>query len=135
MFVNYLIGLSGSLLWGSINALQIISSTALFDVVIPQDCVLTFQFLKNMTKFDLFYEIYDPNTLVGYTDTQPFNDRFESLGYESVGFFDLVGSVMVFVIYLISMQIARPLIMFLVRTLHFDESKVFKRIEKTGFFE
>lgn len=115
MILNYFVGLSGTLIWGGINALQLITSTALFDIFIPDNCKPTFQFLKNMTKFDLLYDIYDPNSLLNYTETLPYNERFAELGLDTLSFFKLLGSLMLFCIALGSMQIARPTIFFLIR--------------------
>ena len=68
----------------------------------------------NMTKFDMFYDIYDPNSLINFTETQPYNDRFDSLGMSSVGFFDVLGSVLIIIISTAIMQIVRPLAMRLI---------------------
>lgn len=103
MILNYVIGFSGSMLWGGINALQMVTSSSLFDIFLPDNCKPTFQFLKNMTKFDLLYDIYDPNSFMNYTETQPYNDRFESLGLDQLNFFVLLGSVMIFVVILMAM--------------------------------
>ena len=95
MVINYGVGFSANYLWGGINALQLITSTALFDVILPDMAIPVFQFLKNMTKFDMFYDIYNPLEGMEFTETQPFNDQFDGLGMSSLCYLDCLGSMTV----------------------------------------
>ena len=101
MVINYATNFSANYLWGGINALQLITSTALFNVMIPDNSIIVFQYLKNMTKFDMFYDIYNPleEWNLEFTETQPYNDNFEELGMESVCFFDVLGGMTVILVF------------------------------------
>jgi len=67
--INYVAGLSANLLWGGINALSLITSTALLKITIPTTAMPLFNFLKDMTKFDMFYDIYNPVEKMNFTET------------------------------------------------------------------
>lgn len=83
--------LSLQLLWGGINALQIIAHLPLNNVNFPSNAFQVFQFLAEVVSFDLFApaDYYD----FGFTETEPFNSNYEELGYETTNFLENLGSI------------------------------------------
>ena len=56
-----------------------------------------------MTSFDMIYNVWNPlETLkINFTETAPYNDNFNSLGFGSIGFYDAFGSATVILILII----------------------------------
>ena len=87
-----------------------------------------------MTKFDMFYDLWDPNEMMSYTTTQPLNDRFFEMGLESTSFLDNLGSMPVLWIANFFMQVIPPLIIVLVYLFKLQNCSVIKRITKYEIF-
>ena len=66
----------GSILWGGINAMQIISCLALFSLVIPPNSEQVFDYIHNFSSFDPYNPIEKLN-ISGFTKTGPLNDNFD----------------------------------------------------------
>ena len=56
-----------------------------------------------MTSFDIIYNVWNPIEVfeINFTETAPYNDNFDSLGFGSVGFYDALGSLTVIIILII----------------------------------
>lgn len=87
-----------------------------------------------MTKFDMFYDVYNPNELMNYTSTQPLNDRFFEMGLESTSFFDNLGSMTVLWVFNFFYQLLPPLIILVIRLLRLQDNKVITRFMKFDIF-
>lgn len=98
VIVNYVTGLSANLLWGGINSLQLVASQALYKVDVPPNCLPLMQFVQTLVTFDMFYDIYDPNDHLPFSETPEFNSNFCLLRYCSFGFYDGLGSVAVILV-------------------------------------
>jgi hypothetical protein len=88
---------------------------ALFNIVVPSNSKLLFRYLMNMTKFDMYYDIWNPIENAGFSETPPYNDRFDELGMGSLGFFDALGSVTVILIATVISQILKPIFVSIAR--------------------
>lgn len=97
VLLNNVNGLSGSILWGGINAMQLISCSALFNLVLPPNCNVVYQYLQNLTSFDIYNPVAELE-IGGWTQTDPFNDNFANLGYGSLNFYDALGSIAIIIL-------------------------------------
>ena len=91
LIVATLFNLSLQFLWGGVNALQIIAHLPLNNVNFPNNAFIFFQFLAEVVSFDLFAPT--DHIDFGLTETQPFNENYEELGYESSNFYENLGSI------------------------------------------
>lgn len=93
--VQYLVGFSQSRLFGMIKNLQFSTHLALFNVPFTQNTWVMFNVLLTCVKYDFLpiHEIID----FGFTETDPRNDRFEKLGYDSSNFIELLGSITLYI--------------------------------------
>lgn len=73
-----------------------------------------------MTKFDMFYDIYNPIENMNYTKTEPYNENFDDLGLGSLAFYDVLGSMMVVFLFTASCQMLAPLLLLFVKVTRID---------------
>ena len=83
--------LSLQTLWGGVSALQIIAHIPLNNVNMPANCFFIFHFLAEIVSFDLFAPTDHAD--FGFTETEPLNQRFDRLGYETSNFVENLGSI------------------------------------------
>ena len=78
-----------------IKNLQISTHLALYSVPFTANTWMIFQILLTCVKYDFFPvdEIID----FGFTETDPRNERFEQLGYESSNFIEILGSISLYI--------------------------------------
>ena len=77
-------------LLGMINTLQIIAYMPLNNIPLPGNCYHMFDVIIGIVSFDFFpmHEYFDFN----FTPTEPWSNSFEWLDYDSLNFFELMGS-------------------------------------------
>ena len=107
LIVATLFNLSLQFLWGGVNALQIVAHLPLNNVNFPNNAFLFFQFLAEVVSFDLFAPT--DHIDFGLTETPPFNENYEELGYESTNFYENLGSIALIGIIIAIRQILQPL--------------------------
>lgn len=88
--------------------MQLISCSALFNLVLPPNSNVIFQQIRNLTSFDLYNPI-ERHNIQGFTQTGPFNDNFENLGYGTLNYFDAMGSLTVLFVLILMLQLLSPL--------------------------
>ena len=79
--ISFLLSVSLKPIFDLINTLQIHGLLPLSHVVMPYNARIFFQILIIMIDFD-YIPIYDP----GFTEQEPFNDKFGTYGIEYVNF-------------------------------------------------
>ena len=96
---NYVMGYTQAWLFGMVKSLQITVFIALLSVPFSAETQAIFVVLLACVTYDFLpiTDIYD----FGFTETDPWNPRFESLGYGSSNFIDSLGSITVFICYLL----------------------------------
>jgi hypothetical protein len=86
-----------------------------------------------MTSFDMIYNVWNPleKFNINFTETAPFNDNFNTVGFGSIGFFDALGSFAVIIILIIIGQILTPIISYLLSKvcLHSKFMKAIRKME------
>ena len=75
----------------------------------------------------MFYDVWDPRTLLNITQTEAFNSNFEDMGISSLGFIDVLGSMPVLMLIMILGQILPPILMALLRK-YFPNGKLYLRL-------
>ena len=101
-WMSFAFGVSMQPLFDMINSLQITALLPLTSVVLPENAVSLFGVIMTIVAFD-YFPLYDP----GYTETEPYNEKFAWLGKDSINYVDGLGS---FLICLISLMIAQTLL-------------------------
>ena len=99
---SFLFNISMNLLYSMINSLQITAHLPLNNINMPINSLIVFDFIKGVVNFDLVevFDIVELDLTVG-SETEPFNDRFESLGYQTLSPVDSLGSINIFIVILI----------------------------------
>ena len=91
-------GASLSQMWGSIRVMQYIARLPLIRFGVPANCELVFSGLITVVKFDVFEFISEFGVAFPvYTQSEPFNDEFEMLGYDSKQIYSSLGSFNIFI--------------------------------------
>ena len=88
------------------NALQIVAHLPLNNVNFSNNAFVFFQFLASVVSFD----ILAPTDHIdfGLTETPPYNENYEELGYESSNFYENLGSIALIGIIIALRQILQP---------------------------
>ena len=86
-----------SLLFGSIIMIQILAHLPLADIVLPANALQQFEIMIGIVSFDFF----SPTDYIdlGFTDMPFWSENFDWLGYSSINFIELMGSLLVFSFY------------------------------------
>ena len=73
----------------------------------PANAVIVFDFIKGVVNFDLveIFEIVNLDISVG-SETEPYNHRFESMGYETLSPVDSLGSINILLLIQVSVLFA-----------------------------
>ena len=96
---NTLLGASLGAVFGMINALQIIIILPLFDASMPANAGMVFKYLTKIAAFDVF-EIGDyVDEYLELEQTDPVDNNFETLGFESKWFINNVGSFFIYILW------------------------------------
>ena len=99
---NTLLGASMGAVFGMINSLQIIIILPLFDASMPANTGMVFQYLTKIAAFDLL-EIGDfVDEFLELEQTDPVDNNFETLGFESQWFINNVGSFFIYLLWCFS---------------------------------
>ena len=96
---NAIIGSSLGAIFGMINALQIIIILPLFDTSMPANTGMVFKYLTKIAAFDILEigDYVDEFLELGQTD--PVDNNFETLGFESKWFINNVGSFFIYLLW------------------------------------
>ena len=110
--LSQLMKLPMQFVWGGINCVQLISHLPINDVIFPANSVDFFNYLATVVSFDVFppTERYD----FGFSPSEPYSLGFELLDYETVNFFDALGSIILILIFIILRVIVQPTCVFMV---------------------
>ena len=94
IFVAIVFKFSLQNLWGGINALQLIAHLPMNNVLFPGNVYYVFDVLIQVVSFDL----YAPADYIdfGFTETDPYSENFEWVGYETHNFIECLGSIVIF---------------------------------------
>jgi hypothetical protein len=86
--------------------LQIIAHIPLNTITLPANAFFLFKFLAEVVSFDIFEpaDHYD----FGFTETDPYNEQYEELGYETKNFIENLGSIALIMIIIALRQILQP---------------------------
>ena len=101
-WMSFAFGVSMQPLFDMINSLQITALLPLTSVVLPENAVSLFGVIMTIVAFD-YFPLYDP----GYTETEPYNEKFAWFGKDSINFIDGLGS---FLICLFILMLAQTLL-------------------------
>lgn len=98
--LNVFIAASLQSIWNMINAQQLIVMMPLFDVVMPANAQFLFNQIMYIAAFN-YVELDGPiNKLLHLNHTEPLNQNFRKLGFESIYFLNNMGSMLIaFIIY------------------------------------
>lgn len=124
--IDHLANVPDNIIWSGFNALSLVSSMALFNIVIPDNALSTFVFLKNMTKF----EIIEHEPGIRFTPTQPLNVNFDRLGIQSLNFFECLGPMKIVLGVVLLAQLLQLLCMTLMNRFK-GKIKIFKSARRT----
>ena len=123
---NTLLGASLGAVFGMINALQIIIILPLFDASMPANAGMVFKYLTKIAAFDVF-EIGDyVDEYLELEQTEPVDNNFETLGFESLWFINNVGSFFIYLLWCF----ANVIIYLLVAALNNTTGYCFKQKKK-----
>ena len=94
-------------IWGGVNAIQLISHLPLFEINFPANTIDLFNFLAQIASFDIFppTERFD----FDLSETEAQSQGFELLDYESVNYYDSLGSIVLIFILLVARILIQPL--------------------------
>ena len=112
-FINFLIsqllGGSQQALWGLMNAMQMIIYSSMINIQLPPDTQLFFDTCAEFAKMDIFSaeQFYQNN--FDFIQTDPLNQKFEQMGFETKTFLINSGSFMVFFVIIWSKYILKTL--------------------------
>ena len=93
--IQYVLGFTKSKLFGMIKNLQISTHLALFNVPFTANTWVIFKLLLTCVTYD-FLPIHEIIPF-DFSRTEPWNDRFELLGYESSNFIEALGSISLYI--------------------------------------
>lgn len=124
--LNLLLKGSKQYLWGMIRALQLIILSSLTNVNLPSTSSLFFDQAIQFATTDIFdgNQIYE--NYLNLSETEPFNDKFESSGIDSKSFLPNSGSFFIFMILLV----VTPIFEFIVNLIctKLAKYKIFRQI-------
>ena len=90
---NIAISASLNQLWTMINTQQLIVLMPLFDIKPPANVNMLFEKIMEIAAFDLF-EVNEPlDKLLNLEPTEPFNERFSTVGFESIYLLNNLGTL------------------------------------------
>ena len=83
------------MLYGQIVSLQILAHLPLVNIQIPANTQQAFEIMIKIVSFDYFpiHDIFD----FGFSETEPWSQNFENLGYETINYIEGMGSINLFV--------------------------------------
>ena len=87
-------------IWGGVNAVQLISHLPLNEINFPPNTYDFFNYLAQVVSFDAFPPT--ENFEFPISDTLPRSLGFELLDYESVNFYDAIGSISLIFIFIVA---------------------------------
>lgn len=97
LIANYIFGLSSQMLWGGINAMQVICASALFQVTLPGNTQPLYSYIQSLTSFDFYNPIDTLSNWFGFSETDPYSDNFDSLGFGSINYYDSIGGLIIII--------------------------------------
>ena len=91
------------MVWGGVNSVQLISHLPLNEINFPPNTYDFYNYLAQVVSFDVYppTENYD----FDISETEPRSLGFELLDYESVNFYDAVGSISLIFLLLVARMI------------------------------
>lgn len=86
--------------WAGINSVQLISHLPINEIIFPVNSIDFFNYLATVVSFDIFppTERYD----FGFSESEPYSLAFEMLDYETVNYFDALGSISIIAILIVA---------------------------------
>ena len=94
-------------IWGGVNAIQLISHLPLNDINFPANTYDFFNFMAQVVSFDVFPPT--ENFEFDLSESEPHSQGFELLDYESVNFYDAIGSISLIFIFIVVRIVLQPL--------------------------
>ena len=82
-----------SMLWGLINAMQILVTVALINSSFPANCVVFYSMVSSLASFDVFPGGGFLFVLNFEEEEEPFNDRFELMGFKKANAVNNLGII------------------------------------------
>jgi len=83
LVLNIFMSSSIQMLWGTINTLQLIVMTTLFNLNFPDNCIVMFNIVAEISQFSLVPTTAIVNGFFTFAPSQPVNDNFEAMGYST----------------------------------------------------
>ena len=96
------------MMFGSIISLQILAHLLLANIRMPANALQCFDIMIQIVSFDYFALDFD------LTPTEPWSEQFSYLGYESLNFFENMGSIMLY-LWIGAAQILIVIILYLLK--------------------
>ncbi|TNV87552.1 hypothetical protein FGO68_gene2096 [Halteria grandinella] len=109
MVLNVVLASSLQYLWGMINVMQLIVHMPLMNLVFPANAVLFYNFIIDISNFDILPVDSMENKLFKFTDS-PSQPWFEQLGYNQNPFLQNMGSMMIYVCVYLGLSLSVPFI-------------------------
>ena len=101
-FLQFSSNYSLQILWCLFNGLQLVSHLPLYNITLPANTLVLCEKLMTIISFDYLEQIFPTFTRdIGITETHPWNLRFESLGYEQHNIIANMGSILVFLAFIV----------------------------------
>lgn len=110
LIANYGFGLSSQMLWGGINAMQVICVSALLQVTLPGNTQPLYSYIQSLTSFDFYNPIDTLSKWFGFSETDPYSDNFDSLGFGSINYYDSMGGLIIIIASVTLFQVLAPLL-------------------------
>jgi len=108
---------------------------SIYNVIVPPNSKKLLKFLRSLVIFDIFYEFYDPNDHLPFSETPAFSENFCQADFCSLGFFDALGSIAVLIILGLILWLVAHTIRFIAAKTGCDRWKYCKSIrEREGMF-
>ena len=76
LVLNIFMSSSIQMLWGTINTLQLIVLSTLFTLNFPDNCIVLFNIVADISQFSLIPTSTIVNRLYSFEDSDPVNDNF-----------------------------------------------------------
>ena len=83
LVLNIFMSSSIQMLWGTINTLQLIVMTTLFNLNFPDNCIVMFNIVADISQFSLVPTTSIVNRLFTFGPSEAVNDNFEAMGYST----------------------------------------------------
>ena len=83
LVLNIFMSSSIQMLWGTINTLQLIVMTTLFNLNFPANCIVMFNIVADISQFQVVPTTAIVNRMFSFAPSEPVNDNFNAMGYSS----------------------------------------------------